>query len=152
MSTTALAERLSRLASVTADETTMDVLTTRIAEGERLADIARAWDVPGGKLLAWILVDEQRSCQYLRALEIASHALVAETVGIADASQPETVGVSKLRIETRFRIAAAHAKSLYGESKQSGGSQRVTVIVQRDVPQPEAVTLDASQEAHDESE
>ena len=130
----ALAERMSRLEAVLADPLTMDVLGLRLAEGEKLRAVAAAWQVPYPRLLAWILCDEGRQAQYVRALELHAHHLVAETVEIADAvaatGEPVAVQAAKLRIETRFKIAAHHARSLYGESKGGGGTT-VNVLVQR---------------------
>lgn len=143
---TAIAERMSRLEAVMADPLTMDLVGLRLAEGEKLKDVAAAWMVPYPRLLAWILGDEVRQQHYVRALELQAHHLIAETVGIADAvaaaTEPAMVAAAKLRIETRFKIAAHHARGLYGESKGGGGAV-VNVIVQRGVPRDETVTIAA---------
>jgi hypothetical protein len=124
-------ERLARLEAVLSDETTMGVVCERLSEGETLREVCLAWEVPHGRVLGWILGDEARTGAYLRALEVASHALVGECVGIADGAEAETVGVAKLRIDTRWRVAAAHSKALYGESKGGGGGNKVVVVVNR---------------------
>lgn len=147
---TAIAERLSRLDAVVSDPTTMDVLCARLQEGESVRDVARSWDVPHGRLSAWILADRERSEQYLRALEIASHVLVSECVPIADGADPAAVNHAKLRIDTRFRIASAHA-ALYADKKTGGVGTSVTVLVQRERPAMPPLDLQLTEQLTDQT-
>lgn len=84
---------------------------------ETLQEICKAWDVPFGRVMAWLMADAKRYAQYERALEVAAHALVAETVDIADNESPATQR-DRLRVETRFRVARHHAPEKYGEKMQ----------------------------------
>jgi hypothetical protein len=117
---------------------TLEELFQRMADGETLYEVCRAWDVPTGRVLTWLMADEKRHAMYLRALEVAAHGLVAQTVEIADEQPGQTasggtdagaVAHAKLRIETRFKVAAAHAKQMYGGKDVGGGG--ITVVVNR---------------------
>jgi hypothetical protein len=93
-----------------------------IAPPDTLIDVCRAWDVPYGRVLAWLMADELRYSKYKRAIEVAAHALVSQMVGIADGDSPY-VQRDRLRIDTRKFIARVHAPSMYAdrtEIKHSG--------------------------------
>lgn len=92
-----------------------------------LPEICRSWDVPYGKVLLWLMSDEKRYELYKRALEVQAHALVSETVGIAD--EGVDTQRDKLRIETRLKVAEKHAPGMYG--KAEGGASGITVVVNR---------------------
>ncbi len=109
-------DRVARLAQLTAQEgATLDELFQRMSDGEGLPAICRAWDVPYGRVLTWLMADAKRYEGYQRALEVAAHALVSETVAIADAVDPDEVPKARLQTDVRFRVAGAHAKRMYGE-------------------------------------
>lgn len=120
----------ARWADIEATEGTLTLLCQRIAEGEPLAAVAKVWGVSAGQMVAWLLADEARAQSYYRASEIAAHVAMGEVVGIADSG--EDVARDKLRIETRFKLAAAHAKGRYGTQEGSGG-QKVQLVVNRGV-------------------
>jgi len=124
-------DRIARFLEKTSPECeaeTLDEMCQRMAgatgESETLPEIAKAWDIPYGRLMTWLMADVERYTLYQRALEIQAHALVSEAVGIADTEpgQTERGGVDaadvanrKLKIETRFRLAKHHASKVYGE-------------------------------------
>lgn len=95
---------------------------------EGLPAICRAWDVPYGRVMAWLMADVERYAVYDRALAMQAKALVSETVTLAD--DGEDTARDKLRIDTRFRMASFHDRSTYGADK-SGGTGGVTVVVNR---------------------
>lgn len=109
---------------------TGDILWARIADGETLQAIAQAWQIPVGRMVRWVLSDPDRTTAYRQAQEAAAHALIAEVVGIADQDHDD-VARDKLRIDTRFKVAAAHARDRYGLQAGAGPTQQVQVIVQR---------------------
>jgi hypothetical protein len=89
---------------------------------DTLVDCCRAWDVPYGRVLSWLMDDEIRYAKYKRALEMGAHALVAQMVGIADGNSPY-VQRDRLRNDTRKFIARVHAPEMYAdrtEIKHSG--------------------------------
>ena len=124
-------DRIARFLEKTSPENaevTLDEMCQRMTGStgaiETLPNIAKAWDIPYGKLMTWLMADVDRYTLYQRALEIQAHALVSEAVGIADTEpgQTERGGVDaadvanrKLKIETRFRLAKHHASKVYGE-------------------------------------
>lgn len=107
----------------------MELVCQRVAEGEPLAAVASAWGIPAGQLVAWLLADEDRAVRFYRASEIAAHVAIGDVIAIADTGID--LGRDKLRIETRFKVAAAHAKERYGAQATGGGGTNVQVIVQR---------------------
>ena len=117
-------ERLARLSHLTSEENasaTLEAIFSRIAEGEALGDVASAWDVPRGKLLAWLMAEDERWRVYLRGLEVAAHALVGEALDIAD--NGEDLPRDKLRIDTRFRLARYHAPDIYADKPATSAIQ-----------------------------
>ena len=120
----------ARWAEIEATEGTLELVCQRIAEGEPLRGVAAGWGIPTGQMVAWLLADEGRAQSYYRASEIAAHVAIGEVVGIADTG--EDVARDKLRIETRFKLAAAHAKGRYG-SADGASAPKVQIVVQRGV-------------------
>lgn len=136
-----IADRQARLLAKLADEAaTLDELTQRMTGGtgecEGLPAICRAWDVPYGKVMLWLMANEGRYARYNRALEVQAKALVAETVSLADGQPVAVVGPDgkplydedgelitverdvardKLRVDTRFRLAKYHDSAVYGD-------------------------------------
>lgn len=120
-----IADRQARLLAKLADEASMlDEMFQRMTgalydpEGARfyegLPAICQDWDVPYGRVMTWLMADAERYAVYSRALEVQAHALVAETVEIADDTVND-VARDKLRVETRFRVAKHHAAKVYGD-------------------------------------
>lgn len=87
---------------------------------EGLPQICRAWDVPYGRVLSWLMADAERYAVYQRCLEVQAHQLVSEAVGIADDTVND-VARDKLRVDTRFRVAKHHASKVYGEKVEHTG-------------------------------
>jgi len=123
-------ETRCRWAAIVEEPNTAQIVCARIAEGESLKDIAATWEVPVGRMLMWVMSDDDRYAAYCKATEIAAHALMHEVIAIADGDS-EDLGRDKLRIETRFKVAAAHARERYGAQGAGGGSTNVQVVVQR---------------------
>lgn len=83
---------------------------------EGLPAICATWNIPYGKYLYWLRQDLKRYQVYLDALDIASHADVSEVIEIADGvGFPQE---KRVRIDTRFRLAEAHAREMYGKKVQ----------------------------------
>jgi hypothetical protein len=145
MSTPVKADRLARFVEMTSEgceAATLEEMFQRMTSNEGLPAICEAWGVPYGRMLTWLMAEDKRYAVYLRALEVRGHALVDEAVGIAD-EQAMVVGKNgavfdpdvsrdKLRVDTRLRVAKAHAPALYGE-KGGLGAGGVTVVINRGV-------------------
>lgn len=122
---------MARLREVKDDPTTMSVIVQRITDAdspETLKDIARAWKVPAGGLAQWITEDRERSEQYANALRIAADQAALETVRIADAASPETVGVAKVKIQARQWLAGKLSRERFGEMNEVRHTGQVSLI------------------------
>lgn len=107
--------RMARLESVKRDPLAMVVIAQRVAEGESLKSIARAWEVPHGPLLMWIMEDDARMTVYRNGLIAAGFTEADEAKEIADAATPEDATVAKLRADVRRWGASKKAPEFFGE-------------------------------------
>jgi hypothetical protein len=155
MSAPIKADRLARFNELIASEdSTLEELFQRMTctpEGgsrpESLSEVCAAWDVPYGRMLGWLMADADRYATYQRALEIAAHELVAQTLEIADTpeegvtvktksdgsveeTREDRLAHRRLKVETRFRIAKHHAPQLYGERIEVNNNHRVEVLLE----------------------
>jgi hypothetical protein len=124
---------LARLREIVEDPTTMSVLVQRVSEGETLKVIAKAWEVPYGRLAEWIIEDTERSAQYNQARQIWSDALATESVAIADDADADQASVqkAKLQIDTRLKLASKLNRATYGdavEHKHTGSVSLIAVL------------------------
>lgn len=124
---------LARLAECIADPATMSIIVQKITDAdspETLKDIARAWQVPLGRLAEWITEDRERSEQYANALRIASEQLALESIRIADDVIPEAGAVqkAKLQVDTRLKIASKLAREKFGEAVEHRHTGSVSLI------------------------
>ena len=118
MSMPVQADRAARFLEATSVErgpATLSEIAQRIAEGEGLPLICKALDFPYSRVLGWLMADASRYAVYQRALEIAAHALVAQTVTLADGAEPEHTAKARHQTDVRFKVAKHHAAKLYGE-------------------------------------
>jgi hypothetical protein len=122
-------DRVARyLERIERPDETLDEIVQRMTGSagsyEGLPAICRAWDVPYGKVIGWLMADAERYAVYDRALAFQAKALVSEAVEIADTEPAVTekggvdaadVAHRKLQIETRFRLAKYHDSKVYGD-------------------------------------
>ncbi len=126
--------KVARFIEVVSDPQIMDVICYRVAEGESLRELARAWEIPYGKLARWLADDEGRAAQFAQVLEIRAHDLAEESLGIADAvdnMNPMDISKAKLQIDTRLKIAGKWDKRRYGDDKSGGTVGNITVVINR---------------------
>lgn len=83
-----------------------------VASGGKLGDLAVRYGMSGGALRAWIFGDAERLAAYENGLRGRAEALADEALEyrddalkIADGAEVETVAVSKLQVDTRFKAA-----------------------------------------------
>ena len=112
-------DRMARyLERIERPDETLDEIVQRMTGSagsyEGLPAICRAWDVPYGKVIGWLMADAERYAVYDRALAFQAKALVSEAVEIADEGGDD-VARDKLRVETRFRLAKYHDSKVYGD-------------------------------------
>lgn len=96
----------------------MEVIVQRVADGEFLKEIARAWEVPYGKLAQWIIEDVERSELYARARRFAVGAAADEMVRVTNAATPETIPVVKEQNRVAQWRAEKLDKQTFGPSLQ----------------------------------
>ncbi len=129
---------LARLDAVKEDVNTPTVVFQRVAAGETLKQIAKAWQIPVGSFVEWFHVEH--GALYDAALRARADELAHESLEIADeqkeairkdgsAFDPD-VGRDKLRVETRLKLASHWDKQRYGNAKD-GGAGGIQVIVDR---------------------
>ncbi len=93
----------------------VEVICQRVAEGERLKEICKSRGWPYSRVALWVAETEAVAKAYEQALRLGGDALAMETVSLADGAQPETVGVAKLQVDTRFKLAGKLYRERYGE-------------------------------------
>lgn len=127
---------MARFEALVREAGTMGVVVQRLTEGETLKEMARAWEVPYGKLAEWIVESKDRSERYARATQVWVDALARSTVATArDAAvEPTKVGIAaaKLVIDTNFRIAGKLFREQYGDSSQVSLSVKDEMLLDRD--------------------
>jgi hypothetical protein len=118
---------IARLEAVIAQEHTQSVVFQRVADGETLRDIARAWQVPVGRFAEWYMTEH--GDRYDAALRVLAGEDAHETVKIADETTPEDVAQNKLRIDARKWRAGKYDRNRYGEQVQHQVSGRAVLKV-----------------------
>ena len=119
---------MARLEAVLEDVGAPQQVFDRLAEGESLREIAADWGVPRGRFVEWFT--SEHAGLYDSALRARAGELAHETLGIADGAVSETVGVDKLRVDTRLRLASHWDRARYGAAKDAGAGG-VTVVIDR---------------------
>ena len=113
---------MARFRELTADPATPQRILQLVAGGDDLNAIARSWDVPVKRFLAWVASNADLNEKCLRARQLAAHELAAEGLEIVDAAQgaetSEAIAAAKLRAEYRLKMARAYHPKVYGEQKQ----------------------------------
>lgn len=117
---------LARLEKVKSDPAAPMIIFARVAEGETLWDIARAWRVPGGGLTEWF--STEHASLYDAALKVRADALAHDALTIADEKNNE-VPRDKLRVDTRLRLAAKWDRRRYGEEIERASIAPVTIQI-----------------------
>ena len=120
-----------RIAEAGGEDGLVFMLCAQVASGVTLTEWCRYYDLERGLVWAFLSEDEKRLARYYRAQEGVADEYVADTVGIADRSDVETVQVDKLRVVTRMKVAAKYDRKRFGEKEINGGAGGITVIVQR---------------------
>ena len=114
--------KIERFSQLIDDPQLIARISTRVAEGESLKDLAKAWGVPYGMLARWIADDDSRRAQYEIGLALYADAEAMECIRIADGATLEDVAVSRLQIETRIKLIAKWDKQRYGAQADTGAS------------------------------
>lgn len=106
---------VARFEAVKADPNTPDEVFARIAKGDTLRKIARAWRVPSAAFSEWYMLahgDRYEAARVARAEDLIDEAL--ETA-VKDLDKDE-VPAAKLRAELLMKVASKYDRDRYGES------------------------------------
>jgi len=115
------------------DPLTPEIIWARLAEGEPLKEICKSKQWPYSFVVRWKNETEERRQRYNAALADWGDALAQEAVLISDTTErgvvrktkadgseevteEDMLGHRKLRIETRFKLAAKLDRERYGDS------------------------------------
>ncbi|MGH8743625.1 MAG: hypothetical protein ACREUY_05025 [Burkholderiales bacterium] len=103
---------MARLEDVKRDADAPDDVFSRLCEGMSLFQIARAWGLPKHGFADWFLTEHGDLVD--RAQRALASERMHEVVAIADDASGDVVR-DKLRVETRFRVAAKFDRRRYGD-------------------------------------
>jgi len=110
----------------------MERVCEDMLEGVSFKECAEGLGVRQGEMARWIMSDEAREKEWESLLRVRSDLMMYETLDIADRTDPEFVGVSKLRIEQRNKLASKWFKGRYGDdskiSVNVGGGSLVAIL------------------------
>jgi hypothetical protein len=101
------------LATLAADGGVKEILD-QIAQGRSIAELARDRNVSRA-FLSEILNSPENLPALRAARAFAATAFAEETVSIADAAEPATAQVARLRIDARQWLAARWGREVYGD-------------------------------------
>ena len=121
---------LARLEYVQGRADTASVVFQRLAEGETLGEIAKAWEVPRGRFVEWYMTEHVE--RYDAALKVLAQEDAQETVRIADEAPVEDSSKTKLRIDARKWRSGKYDRERYGERtevKHSGLVPTLTIEI-----------------------
>jgi len=148
---------MARLEEVKHDPLAMAVIAQRVAGGETLRQVAKAWRVPHGPLLLWIMDDDGRMTTYRNARVAAGFTHADDALEIADSVPVQAISADgaplfdeagkpvlvendvqrdKLRSDVRRWSAAKNAPEFFGE--------RLDVQMHRALPSEEALLAQLS--------
>ena len=123
------ADRLARYVELIAREReTMEELAIRVAGGETLPQVCAAWDVPYGRLAAWVASDTRRSDVYEGARRIRADAIAEDVIDISDGKRPVTDGEpldhqrDALRVKARQWALRCWDPRRYGDRTEVTGA------------------------------
>lgn len=123
---------LARFEAIKGDESAPLQIFSRLAEGESLKQIAKAWEVPKGRFCEWFT--SEHGDLYDAALKVRAAELAIEALEEAHAANPEDVAVRKLRADVALKIAGKWDRQRYGESVQVRHSGETVVKLQFGLP------------------
>ena len=105
---------MARLAVVKADPDAPNAIFQRIAEGEELPQIAKAWGLPKGGFAYWF--STVHGDLYDAARKVREADLAMQMLDEAKGASSENVQVAKLRIDTLKWLMSKWDRARYGET------------------------------------
>ena len=98
----------------------VDALMLRVCEricagGKTISQVCRELGTTHSDLWHWSQRTVGNADAYARAQAMLAHSRFDETLEIADNATSEDVQVARLRVDTRFKVAAKLAPKVYGD-------------------------------------
>lgn len=144
--------KLQRLEIIKQDPQTMNIVSQRVADGETLKEIARAWEIPFGVFQLWIMSDRERFELYGNALQVRADEEVHQAIKISDDQfcrdddgkimldadkQPilKETSRSRLQVKTRLSVAQMWDRKRFGtqaakeDKKPAAGNAGIGEVV-----------------------
>lgn len=119
---------LARLEEITNLPNTMEVIAQRVADGQTVKEIAKAWEVPFGKLMLWIESDDARSKLYWAASAWDAHARIQDGGKLADDAALEEVPKVKMQLGQRQWAVERLFKDRYAPRAEHTGAGGAPLI------------------------
>jgi hypothetical protein len=143
---------MARLRDLMDDPHAPSEIAMRVAEGDDLREIAKAWQVPKGKFIEWFT--ETYPEKYDAARKALGMSLVHAVQQMVDTATPETAALVKMRTDRYLRVAALLNPERYSpkiEHKHSGGPPvfNVFAVVQQQAPREKEITVLPSSDTGD---
>lgn len=123
--------RFDALIAEMGEEEAVNMVCSRITEGETLYEISKSISIPYNTIGLWLTNDADRVRAYQSALRLNADRIAQDCLYIADGINSDgDVARDKLRIDTRLKLAASWDSSRYG--KRDGSSDlNLTITVDR---------------------
>lgn len=91
------------------------MLMSRVGEGESLKEICKSAGMPYSLVARWIAETPVLKAQYDAALQLKADSLAHEALDDANGATNETVAPTKLRVDTKLKLAGKWDRARYGE-------------------------------------
>lgn len=122
---------MARFEDIKSHPNTPHIIVQRVADGESLKDIAKAWGLPYKRFLAWVAANGELSDQCKRIRELAGIELRMDGMEILDEANPEDISVRKEQAAYRERLSRDLNKPLFGTKDYGPAGGGITVVVDR---------------------
>lgn len=111
-----------RISEAGGEEELVFMICAQVAGGATLTQWCEHYGLQRGLVWAFLTEREEWFERYKRALKGVADEWVGEVVGLADEATEDTLGVSKLGIDTRLKAAGYYDKDRFGSKGVSDGT------------------------------
>ena len=111
----------------------LELICTRMANGESMKDIALSCGMTHGVMRKWLEDREERMVELALARRCFAESLVYEGLKEARDAGIETVGLGKFRAETYMKVAGKLDRVGWGDKDEKvvGGMGNITIVIGR---------------------
>jgi hypothetical protein len=104
-------------------------VVAQVASGVTLREISGHYAIEYGLLWAWMGAEPERMARYEFALKGLADSYVVESVGMADATDPDEVALGKLRVDTRLKVAGVLDRKRFGTEKAGAAAGTGSLVI-----------------------